>query len=78
MTGGETSRSILAWTLAAKLLGLILPGSCFFEEIIRDRLRRRHLSRLQFAITALYHFLFVPLTLVFVHDPRHHGVRLRS
>ena len=35
-------------------------------------------SRLQFAVTAMYHFLFVPLTLGLVVDPRHHGVGLRD
>jgi cytochrome bd ubiquinol oxidase subunit I len=34
------------------------------------------LSRLQFAVTALYHFLFVPLTLGLVHPAGHHGNRL--
>ncbi len=33
------------------------------------------LSRLQFALTALYHFLFVPLTLGLVVDARDHGER---
>ena len=31
------------------------------------------LSRLQFAMTALYHFLFVPLTLGLSDHRRHHG-----
>jgi hypothetical protein len=34
------------------------------------------LSRWQFAATAMYHFLFVPLTLGLVLDPGHHGERL--
>ena len=32
---------------------------------------------LQFALTALYHFLFVPLTLGLSRAARHHGERLR-
>ena len=36
------------------------------------------LSRLQFALTAMYHFLFVPLTLGLVVPARHHGERLRD
>ena len=36
------------------------------------------LSRLQFALTAMYHFLFVPLTLGLSLHPRHHGERLRD
>ena len=35
------------------------------------------LSRLQFAATAMYHFLFVPLTLGPVHTARDHGEHLR-
>jgi hypothetical protein len=35
------------------------------------------LSRFQFAMTALYHFLFVPLTLGLVDAPGHHGDGLR-
>ena len=36
------------------------------------------LSRLQFALTALYHFLFVPLTLGLSMILVHHGERLRD
>jgi hypothetical protein len=34
------------------------------------------LSRLQFAVTAMYHFLFVPLTLGHGLHAGHHGKRL--
>jgi cytochrome d ubiquinol oxidase subunit I len=34
------------------------------------------LSRLQFAATAMYHFLFVPLTIGMVWITGHHGERL--
>ena len=35
------------------------------------------LSRLQFALTAMYHFLFVPLTLGMAFPAGHHGKRSR-
>jgi cytochrome d ubiquinol oxidase subunit I len=45
---------------------LVLPRACQLVD----------LSRLQFAATAMYHFLFVPLTLGMVLDAGHHGVGL--
>ncbi len=36
------------------------------------------LSRLQFALTAMYHFLFVPLTLGMYFPFSHYGIDVRN